>query len=270
MIDLIRLSLLSTWRRIKIITRYKVNFVLELLMSLIWGLGLLLFVFIVDSAKLESTIGTSNYFSFLLLGLAFQAYNSAALWGAPYEVQSELTTGQVEYTFATPVPMYYYILSYSISQAIVGTIFDLFPMFFIATIFSGRIPSPYSILLTLVSIVLTFLALSQLGVIMACLLLMFKNVSALNSLLSFLFQMATGMLIPVQFMPNELRLFSFMIPLTHGMDLARHFLIGTKTVWPIELELFALFLSLILLTIVARFSVSYVEKKAKVEGLSLA
>jgi ABC-type multidrug transport system permease subunit len=71
-------------------------------------------------------------------------------------------------------------------------------------------------------------------------------------------------------MPNELKVLAFAIPLTHGMDLARHFIVGSNTIWSVEIEFGALIVFLILLTLVARFSVSYVERKAKVEGLSLA
>lgn len=267
--ELINLTILSTWRRIKTITRYKMNFILEVLMSFAWGFGLLIFSFIIDPTRFASSIGT-NYFSFLIIGVAFQAYTGAAVWGSPYEVQSELTTGQVEYTFASPVQMYYYMLSYSISQALIGTVFDILPMFAIGAIFAQNLPSLTSILMALFTIVLTFLVLSQLGVIITCLLLIFKNVSALNSFLNFLFQVATGMLVPIQFMPNELKVLAFAIPLTHGMDLARHFIVGSNTIWSVEIEFGALIVSLILLTLVARFSVSYVERKAKVEGLSLA
>ncbi|MBO3763040.1 MAG: ABC transporter permease [Candidatus Brockarchaeota archaeon] len=253
----------------KTITRYKMNFILEVLMSFVWGFGLLIFSFVIDPARFASSIGT-NYFSFLIVGIAFQAYTGAAVWGSPYEVQSELTTGQVEYTFASPVKMYYYMLSYSISQALIGTVFDILPMFTIGAIFAQNLPSLTSLLMALFSIILTFLVLSQLGVIITCLLLIFKNVSALNSFLNFLFQVATGMLVPIQFMPKELKALAFVIPLTHGMDLTRHFVIGSNTIWSIEVEFSALVIFLILLTLVAKFSVSYVEKKAKIEGLSLA
>jgi ABC-2 type transport system permease protein len=264
------LTLMSTWRRIKSITRYKVNFALELLMSFAWGFGLLVFVPLIDPAKLQSAVGSSNYFTFLLIGVAFQAYQSAAIWGSPWEIQGELNTGQIEYTFASPVSRYSYILSYSLSQAIVATVFDLLPMFAIGMLALGRAPTPASLVLMFLAIFLCFLVLCQIGVMLSCALLVFKNISAIMGLMNFLFQVATGMFVPLQFMPNEFKLLAFCIPLTHGIDLARHAIMDTSTIWPVEIEIGALMLFLALFTLIARLVVARVEGKAKREGLSLA
>lgn len=261
---------MSTWRRIKTATRYKLNFALEILLGFAWGLGLLVFTAIVDPVTLRGAIGTANYVSFLLIGIAFQSYYSAAIWGSPWEIQNELTTGQAEFTFASPVSRYSYMLSYSISQAIVNTVFQLLPMFAMSMLFIGSFPSLSAIGLTLVSIVLTFLVMCQVGVMMSCLLLIFKNISSLMSFVNFLMQVATGMFAPLQLMPNELKMIAFVIPLTHGMDLSRHFIMGTNTIWSVGLELGALAIFLVAFTAISIFLVSYVEKKAKGEGLSLA
>jgi len=265
----LRLTFMSSWRRIKEITRYKVNFALDTAMNFVWGLGLLVFAAVADTAKLQSTIGSTNYPIFLLIGVAFQAYQGASTYGS-WEIHDELTKGQIEYTFASPVSRYFYILSYSLSQAIIGTIFSLLPMFCIAALFSGGLPSPLAITMTCISVILTFLVLCQIGVIISSALLILKNVSAIMSIFNFLLQIATGMFVPVQFMPEPIKALAFVIPLTHGIDLARHFILGTSTIWPVEVELGALVTLLIVLGALAKFSISYLERKAKVEGLSLA
>lgn len=270
MSGLLALTLTSTWRRIKIITRYKMNFALELLMSFAWGFGLLLFIPLIDPARLQSAVGSSNYFTFLLIGVAFQAYQSAATWGSPWEIRGELSTGQIEYTFASPVSRYSYVLSYSLSQAIVATVFDLLPMFSIGILVLGRMPPIQSLILMLLAITLCFLALCQIGVVVSCALLVFKNISSLINIMNFLFQIATGMSVPLQLMPNELKILAFCIPITHGIDLARHAIMGSSTVWPVEVEIGALTLFLALYTLLARFAVTRVEGKAKRGGLALA
>ncbi|NHV98498.1 MAG: ABC transporter permease [Thaumarchaeota archaeon] len=259
---------MAVWRRIKEITRYKLNFTVELIMSFIWGLGLMIFGFIIDPAKLGS-IGSSNYAVFLLIGVAFQNYQGAATWGA-WEIKDELTRGQIEYTFASPVSRYVYMLSSSFSQAVVGTLFGIIPMFATAFILLGSLPSPSALLMTCVSLFLTFLALCQIGVIMSSAILIFKDISAVMSILNFLFQIATGMFVPLQFMPDPIRILAFLIPITHGIDLSRHFILGTSTVWPVEVELGMLFVFIIGIGLVAKASTFYLERKAKKEGLALA
>lgn len=268
MTNTLKMINMMVWRRVKEITRYKLNFTIELIMSLIWGLGLMIFGFIIDPAKLSS-IGSSNYTVFLLLGVAFQHYQSAAIWVA-WEIKGELTKGQIEYTFASPVSRYVYMLSSSISQAIVGTLFGIIPMFATALIILGNFPVPSSFLMAGVTLFLTFLVLCQIGVMMSSAILLFKDVSALMSILNFLFQIATGMFVPLQFMPDPLRNFAFFIPLTHGIDLSRHFIMGTNTVWPVELEFIMLLVSTIFFGAMAKFSIARLERKAKEEGLALA
>ena len=259
---------MAVWRRIREITRYKLNFTLELIMSFIWGLGLMIFGFVIDPAKF-GIIGSSNYAVFLLIGVAFQNYQGAAVWGA-WEIKDELTRGQIEYTFASPVSRYIYMLSSSFSQAVVGTLFGIIPMFATAFILLGDLPSPFAFLMTCVTLVLTFLALCQIGVLMSSAILLFKDVSAVMSIFNFLLQIATGMFVPIQFMPDPLKTLAFFIPLTHGIDLSRHFMMGTSTTWPVELELGMLMVFLFGLGLLAKMTTSYLEKKAKKEGLALA
>lgn len=208
---LLRLTFMSSWRRIKEITRYKVNFALETFMNFVWGLGVLVFAAVIDPGKLQDTIGSTNYPLFLLMGVAFQAYTGASTYGA-WEIHDELTKGQIEYTFASPVSRYFYILSHSLSQAIIGTI---------AALFVG-LPSPWAMAMASISVILTFLALCQIGVMISSTLLVLKNVSAIMSIFNFLQQVVTGMLVPVQFLPEPMKALAFVIPFTHGMDLARH------------------------------------------------
>jgi ABC-2 type transport system permease protein len=261
---------MSTWRRLRSITRYKLNFAMDLVIGIVMAAGLLIFQYIVNPASLQSAVGSANYFSFLLIGVAFQAYYGIALWGSPGELQNELTTGQIEYTFASPVSRYAYMLSYVFSDAIVATLFQIGPMVVIGAVFSGVSLSLTDISWSLTVLALTFLAFCQLGVLFSCALLLFKNVSALSTLMNFLFQFGTGMFVPLQYLPGALQVLSFVIPLTHGIDLTRHFLMGTKTVWPVEIELGALIFFLVSLGLLAKLTVAYVERKAKKEGLSMA
>jgi len=267
---LLELTAMSTWRRIKSLTRYKLNFMLELFMGLIWGFGFLIFQYVVDPSVLQQVVGTTSYVSFLLIGAAFQAYYGVALWGSPNEIQNELTTGQIEYTFSSPVSRYAYMLSYVFSDAVVATLFQIVPMTGVALLFSPMSFSLSGVMWSVAVIILTFLVFCQIGVLFSCALLLFKNVSALGSFMNFLFQIATGMFVPLQFMPDAFKGLAFVIPLTEGMDLTRHFLIGSNTVWPVELEFGALLFFFTVFAVLARFAVSYVENRAKKEGLSVA
>ncbi|MGQ9513902.1 MAG: hypothetical protein ACUVTL_02450 [Thermoproteota archaeon] len=61
--------------------RYKVNFALDTVMSL-WGIGLLIFAVIIDPTRLQDTIGSANYFVFMLIGIALQTCQEASTYGS--------------------------------------------------------------------------------------------------------------------------------------------------------------------------------------------
>ncbi|MGQ9513904.1 MAG: hypothetical protein ACUVTL_02460 [Thermoproteota archaeon] len=71
-------------------------------------------------------------------------------------------------------------------------------------------------------------------------------------------------------MPNAIKAVAFALPLTHGIDLSRHFIMGTDTIWPIEVEFGALLTFLILLSLLAKLATSYLKRRVKKEGLALA
>jgi len=151
-----------------------------------------------------------------------------------------------------------------------ATLFGIIPMFATAFILLGSFPPVSAFLMTCITLFLTFLALCQIGVIMSSAILLFKDVSAVMSILNFLFQIATGMFVPLQFMPDPLRILAFLIPLTHGIDLSRHFIMGTSTVWPMEVELGMLLAFILGFGLLAKAAIFHLERKAKKEGLALA
>ena len=84
-----RLFYMAVWRDWLTLTRYKLNFVFELFTSALFGLGMLLLALAFDSEMLLRTIGTSNYVSFMILGIAYQSWQGVALWGAAEMFRNE-------------------------------------------------------------------------------------------------------------------------------------------------------------------------------------
>jgi ABC-2 type transport system permease protein len=79
--------------------------------------------------------------------------------------------------------------------------------------------------------------------------------------------MLSGMLVPIQILPTPLQIIGFSIPVTFGMDLLRHYIMGTFTIFNHIHEWIILIVQLALLSLIAKFVVSYLESKAKEEGL---
>jgi len=127
--------------------------------------------------------------------------------------------------------------------------------------------TPLGLLLGLVASVISVASLAQLGVMFASLVLKYKEISAVFSFINFAFQMLTGMFIPVQLLPIPLRLLGYCLPITFGIDLLRHYVMNTNTIMPIINEWEVLLAQLIILAIIAKITVLYLERIAKGEGL---
>jgi ABC-2 type transport system permease protein len=82
--------------------------------------------------------------------------------------------------------------------------------------------------------------------------------------------MFTGTLIPLQMLPEPLKIASTFFPLTFGIDLSRHHLLHTSLVFPYMFEWLMLLLELLVLAAVSLLTLKYVERTAKKQGLHFA
>jgi len=265
----LKIFYMAVWRNFLTLTRYKVNFIFSIITSILWAVGMLLFSLIFDSSMLGRTVGTTNYVAFIIFGMSFQCWQGTALWGASSMLQGELSTGQIDYTFTCPFSRYQYIVSNIAALAVQDSLFFL-PMFCIGLRLANTTLTIQGLLLGLASIILSVAALVQFGVIFAALTLRYRQVTAIFSFFNFIIQMLSGMFIPLQILPVPLQIIGFSVPVTFGMDLLRHYTMGTLTIFDPIHEWTAFILQLVLLGIVAKFIVSHLEGKAKEEGLHYA
>jgi len=262
----LKIFYMAVWRNLINLSRYKVNFISSIVISVLWALGMLFFSLIFDSSIFGRTVGTTNYVAFIILGISFQSWQGTALWSASSMLQGELSTGQIDYTFTCPFSRYWYIVSNIAALAVQDSLFFL-PTFSVGLWFSNATLTIHGLLLGLASTLLTIAALVQLGVIFAALTLRYRQVTAIFSFFNFAIQMLSGMLVPIQILPTPLQIIGFSIPVTFGMDLLRHYIMGTFTIFNHIHEWIILIVQLALLSLIAKFVVSYLESKAKEEGL---
>lgn len=265
----VRLGYMVSWRRVKEMIRYKANFVFGLLSSVAWSAAMLLVAPLYSAANVGSIVGTQNFISFLLLGIAFQSYQSVALWSASGHLQWELSVGITDYVFASPVSRYWYMVSISVANALAESIFFV-PMFIVAILFTNFTFSAVELMLSLVAVALSVFVLIQIGVLFSALVLQFKQVSSIFGFLNLAFQMLTGMLVPLQMLPEPLKIASTFFPQTFGIDLSRHHLLHSSLVFPYMFEWLMLLLELLILAAVSLIALKYIERVAKKQGLHFA
>ena len=138
----------------------------------------------------------------------------------------------------------------------------LFLLVFIAYREEFQIKSPMLILLVLV---LGILSAIGVGYIFASLGMRFRPQGFIVTTVSFIFSLLSGILIPLSVFPNEIRIFSYLIPYTWSIDLSRHYLLGTDTLFSPSEEFVYLFLSVVITFIVGKLylnhTISSIRKK---------
>jgi ABC-2 type transport system permease protein len=258
---------MAVWRDWLSLKRYKLNFVIELFSSALFGLGFLLFALVLDSALLERTVGTTNYVSFMIFGVAYQSWQGVALWGAAEMFRSELGSGQIDYTFSCPFSRYGYMICNVTALAVRSTLFFV-PMFAVGLWYTRATLTLPGLLLGLLATALSVGALAQMGACFAALVLRHQQVTAVFGLLNFAFQMLTGMFIPIQVLPPTLRFVGIVfLPMSFGMDLLRHYVMGTRTVLEPPYEWAILLGQVVLYGLLAQLAVRRLERSARDQGL---
>ena len=263
---ILKLFRMALWRDFLVLSRYKENFFFEIVSSAAYGFGMLLFALVFDISSLSKAVGTTNFVAFVVLGFSFQSWSSIALWGASNIIQTELSTGQIDYTFSSPFSRYWYLICNIGSLAVRDTLFFI-PMLAVGLWFAGSTLTPFGVILGLLATMLSVATLAQLGAILAALMLRYKQVAGIHNLFYFAFQMLTGTFIPVQILPLPLQVIGLSLPQTFGIDMLRYYVMDTKTIIPIEYEWLLLFGQLIILASITRLTVLYLERKSKEEGL---
>lgn len=266
MSEFFRLVGWMTWRRLAELFRYRMNLVWGVLSPLMWSAAFLLLVPLYSTMEMSSAIGTADYGAYLLLGLSMISFQSVALWGGSNNFNWELTTGLIDYSFSSPVSKYAYVESVIISDALVSLVLYDAPFLAVAFYLAARVLSLSGIAYGLTAYVLSILVLSQIGVTFSALTLLYKNVSNLFEFFNMAFQFLTGMIIPLQVLPGFVRVASVFVPLTFGIDLSRHYVLSSSTVFPVPLEWAGLLLQLIGLGLTSLLVFGFVESRARKNG----
>ncbi|MBS7614798.1 ABC transporter permease [Candidatus Bathyarchaeota archaeon] len=262
----VKLFYMSVWRNLLTMTRYKANFVFEILSSFLFGFGMIIFAVAFDVNLLSNMVGSTNYVAFIIIGISFQSWQGTALWGSANMFQGELSTGQIDYRFSCPFSRYWYIASNIAASALQSTLFFI-PMFCVALYFTSSTLTSLGVFLGLLATLLTVAVMAQLGAVLASLVLKYRQTTAIFSFFNFAFQMLTGMFVPFQLLPTPLQIVGYCLPITFGMDLVRHHVMGTLPIMSVTYEWIGLVLQLIVYAIIAKLAVMYLEKSGKEQGL---
>ncbi len=264
----------STLRKLAILFRrdlavarsYRAAFVLELFYALFGAASFYFLSRFVDSPQLEKSLpqGT-NYFSFVLVGLAFFDYLTVALHTFDESLQSARQNGTLENLLVTQTSLPVILAGSSLYPFVLLSLRTVIYLGWGAALFGFPVGNAnwLGALLVLAASVLAF---SGLGILSASYLLVFKKGNPVNWAVIGVSSVVGGMMYPVSVLPRWLQFIARLTPVTYSLEGMRAALLGNASfleLWP---SLAALLIFAVLLLPISFFFFSWALRRTKITG----
>lgn len=237
-----------------IFTRYPANAVLALIEPLMW-LTPLYFMGKAFSAGghavgFEGFTGTSDYFSFVMVGAFMSSYIEVAFWGMAYSIEGDMILGVLEPNWVTPANRVSMLLGRSIMFALLTTLQGLGVLLIGALLFDVKVNG--DVFVAFLIIVPMLIAILGLGLGLAGIVLAIRRAQTAIDMSNWVFSQISGMQFPVTVLPKPLMAVALALPTTYGYDAVRSVLLGTNPLLPMKQEIMILVTSAIVMCIVGR------------------
>lgn len=231
--------------------------------------SVLTFFFIAELFGEKATEYLSNYggdyFSFVLIGIAFSGYMSAAMGSFTETIAQEQSYGTLEAIILSPTKISTVLICSSIWKFIF-TSFRVIVYLILGWLFFGFDLSKVNLSASLIILLLTVISFSSLGILSASFVLVFKRGDPINWLFNGVSRFLSGVYFPIVILPVWLQKISYFIPLTYALEGMRKSLILGSPLKELSPQILALSILSFTFFPLSIFSFKLALKKAKKNG----
>ncbi len=206
-----------------------------------------------------------DFFSFLLIGVAFSRYLYVGLNGFARSIRNEQLAGTLEAMITTPTSLSVIIAFSSLWKFVFASLNILVYLLLGTFLFSVDL-SKANILAAIIIVLLTTVAFSSLGIISASFIIVFKRGDPINWLVGNLSILLGGVYYPITILPQWLQKFSYLLPLTYSLRAMRKALLQGYSIRSLSSEIIALLIFSVIMIPLSLLIFKYAVRKAKVEG----
>jgi ABC-2 type transport system permease protein len=167
----------------------------------------------------------SRNVSFYVIGNSVQILAVSAIFGVTMSVGGERWSGTLAYLFATPANRLILFVGRAFMHVLDGMLGVLFALGWGVVLF-GLDLSHTSIPAFALTLLITTISTSGLGLLMGCLSLTMVDVMFINNTVYFALLIFSGANVPLSSMPTWMRAISSLLPLTRGLQAARLIIAG--------------------------------------------
>jgi len=245
---------------------YRLNFFLEL-MTIVFYASTFYFVSKLIPPEAANYLGRyeGDYFSFVLIGLAFSSFLNVSLNMLANAFRLEQMAGTLEALIATPTPIWVIILARVMWNLLYGGTQIAF-YFIFGTVFLSASYSGANLAAIPVIILLSLAGFNALGLLSAAFILTFKRGNPISMALGFGSAFLGGVYFPVEVLPGVLQKIAAFIPITYVLRLMRDACIRGASFSDLAPDLILLTLLCVVLLPLSWIAFSFALRKARREG----
>lgn len=208
--------------------------------------------------------GTGDYMSFILLGTVLTNFILTVFWGMGYALKNDMDAGVLESNWLAPVSRLLILVGRTLTSLLTTAITSLIMLVIAGALFGFR-PTGNTFAALLTSLPM-LVGLYGFGFAFAGLVLLMREANTLVDVSSFLVQGLSGTNFPVQSLPTWLIPVALALPLTYGLDAVRGWLLQTRTILPLNVEIVLIIIFMFLMLWIGTWIFYRIERHVRTLG----
>ena len=256
-------------KELQIFGRYRLNAVNQVIQPLYQTLipGVLLgatFAIGGQAVGLAETAGTTDIVGYLFLGMLALNLASAGFWGVAFSIKQELDAGTLEPAWLTPTRRETFVIGMTLSGLIIAVVATVILVLVGIWLFGAELAPT----LAIAAPVLTIASVGVLGIgyLIGAVVLRMRDANFFVDAADFIFVVLSGAAFPIIVLPELVRWISYLLPMTHALDLMRVAALDTRPLLPLPLEWLMLAVTSVALLFVGRWAWLSTEHRLRVKG----
>lgn len=206
-----------------------------------------------------------DYFSFVLVGIAFHSYLTTALGVFSAAIAQGQITGTLEAMLVTPTPLVHILLYSSLSRFLETSWTVLVYLLLGAFLFQANLGNVNLVSVSVI-LVVAILVFSCLGILSASFILVFKRGDPVGFVVGTFSALLGGVYYPISVLPDWLQTLAHFVPLTYALRGIRHAVLQGYSVLPLLPDILALLGFFAVLFPLSVYALRYGIRKAKADG----
>ena len=245
---------------------YRLSFLMQIA-SIFFNVSMFYFLSQLFGSALVSQLEEygGDYFSFVLIGLAFSGYMGLSLSSFAQSIREGQVMGTLEIMLLSPTRLSAILLSSSLWSYMLTTVRVLVYLLLGVLVFGFSL-SQANFLTALVVLVLSIASFSGIGILSAALVLVVKKGDPVAWALGGVSSLLAGVYYPISVLPDWLEPVSRFLPLTYALDGMRMAMLKGASLYEVRIDILALLGFTVVLTPIAFLVFRKALKRAKMEG----